>query len=362
VLIASKKVLIVPLDWGLGHATRCIPIIRELIELDTEVIIASFGATESLLKREFPQLQHWHLKGYNIRFSSVFPIWFMILIQMPKICYRIIWEHQWLKKITRKEKIEVVISDNRFGLWNRKIKSVYITHQVMIKCPNQLKFLEPLLYRIHYLFISKYHACWIPDYEGERSLSGDLSHRYTLPINAKFIGPLSRFSNAKTEKHEHEVAAIISGANPHRRSLEKKISQELISHSFKSIIIRGIPSESNTYMNGTIKFVSHLSSDEMEDAIKKSKLVICRAGYSSIMDLIRLKKNAILIPTPGQTEQEYLADYLMQKQIFFSISQHSFNLEYAIEQSKKYSVKRFIEEENSDELLKQEIKMLNYRC
>lgn len=359
-LVASSKVLIAPLDWGLGHATRCMPIIRELIELDTEVIIASSGATESLLKREFPQLQHWPLMGYHIRFSSVFPIWFMMLIQIPKICYRIIWEHQWLKKIIRKEKIGVVISDNRFGLWSRKIKSVYITHQVMINCPNQLKFLEPLLYCIHHHFISKYDVCWIPDYEGERNLSGNLSHHYTLPMHAKFIGPLSRFSNAKIEEYEYEVAAIISGAEPHRSSLEKKFSQELIPHSFKSIIIRGIPSENNTYMNGTVKFVPHLSSDEMEDLIKKSKLVICRAGYSSIMDLIRLKKNAILIPTPGQTEQEYLADYLMQKQIFFSISQHSFNLEYAIEQSKKYSVERFIEKENSEELLKQEIKMLNY--
>jgi uncharacterized protein (TIGR00661 family) len=352
-----KKVLIAPLDWGLGHATRCIPVIRELMEQDIEVIIGSDGEIRTLLTKEFPQLKHISLKGYQIKYSSFLPIWVVILLQVPKIIFRIISEHHWLKKVIEVENIDAIISDNRFGLWNRKIKSVYITHQILIKAPLWFRWIELILHRLHKFFITKYTICWIPDYEGEKNLSGDLSHRYHI-YNAVYIGPLSRFSYSIPNNYKYEVAAILSGPEPHRSSFEKIITKQLKAHSIKSILVKGRPEEAGTDVNGTLESVAYLSSSELQNVIAESKLVICRAGYSSIMDLARLKKNAVLVPTPGQTEQEYLANELMNKGIFYSVAQKKFELQRATSHSQKYSVEKLPGTDTSPDLLKQAIKNL----
>jgi len=159
------RVLVAPLDWGLGHATRCIPVIKKLILQGNEVLIASDGKIEKLLKKEFPQLTFVFLQGYRVRYFSFLPMTFSMLLQLPKIAWRIFKEHRDLKKIIQHYRIDMVISDNRYGLWNKKINSVFITHQLMIKSPRALKFLEPLMYRINKIFISKYDECRIPDDE-----------------------------------------------------------------------------------------------------------------------------------------------------------------------------------------------------
>ena len=192
--MAGKKILVAPLDWGLGHATRCIPVIRELLKAGHDVVIAADGRMEHLLREEFFELKFIYLKGYRLSYSSVFPAWLKIFFLLPKIIFRMMAEHQQLKKIIREHQIDVVVSDGRFGLWNKNIRSVYITHQVMIMCPKGLKILEPLLHYLHCLVIKKYSHCWIPDFAGSKNLSGDLSHRYPLPTNARFVNPLSRFS------------------------------------------------------------------------------------------------------------------------------------------------------------------------
>jgi uncharacterized protein (TIGR00661 family) len=342
--LKKNRILVAPLDWGLGHATRCIPIIDGLLRRGAEVLIAAEGETYSLLKGEFPDLIFLSLSGYNIKYSSRLPTWLAVLMQIPKVILSIWKEHRWLKRTIRKENISAVISDNRFGLWSREVKSIYITHQVMIKCPKRLKIFEPLLYRIHHFFISKYHECWIPDYPSkEKNLSGDLSHLYPLPANAKFIGPLSRFSSKSEYKHEYDVAAIISGPEPQRTDFEERIKRVLSGTSLKTIIIRGKPSGKNT--GSDTDNHPHLSSKNLERVLTASNLVISRAGYSGVMDLVRMKKNAVLIPTSGQTEQEYLANELMKRRIFFSMKQSELDLIKALEESKKYSVENFAGDE-----------------
>ena len=193
--ISEKRVLVAPLNWGLGHATRCVPIINALLDAKKEVIIASDGFPLEFLKKEFPTLQTIEFKGINIKYNkSNSQVWAM-LWQMPKIIFAIIKEHYELKKIIQKFDIQAVISDNRFGLWNKKIKTVYITHQISVKISNRFEFLNKIIYIVHCQIIKRYSECWIPDFEGEENLSGDLSHKYPLPKNAKFIGILSRFSN-----------------------------------------------------------------------------------------------------------------------------------------------------------------------
>ncbi len=337
-MTAKRKILIAPLDWGLGHATRCVPIIRELIQQGEGVILAADNDTEALLKNEFPGLKCIALRGYRISYSRRLPMSLSMILQSPKILLSIRREHRDLKKIIADEKIEAVISDNRYGLWNKKIHSVFITHQVMIKCPAWLRFLEPLLYRINKFLISKYDECWIPD--DERKLSGDLAHHYPLPLNAKLIGTLSRWKGEKISPAEkkYEVLGILSGPEPHRSSFEKMLREQAEKSKRNCLIVSGKPNTQNEIItNENLSIISHLDSKQLLNAIMASEIVVCRSGYSSIMDFDAIGKNAILIPTPGQTEQIYLAGYLKQAKKHFSVDQKNFQLQNSIEEIKKLS-------------------------
>ena len=336
----NKRILIAPLDWGLGHATRCIPIIRELIHSGDDVLIAGDGDTLLLLKKEFPELTCILLRGYNIHYSSFFPLSISIFFQIPKILWRIYREHSHLKKIINEYQIDAVISDNRYGLWNSKIESVFITHQVMIKTPGYIRFLEPVLYRISKFFIVKYNECWIPD-DGQK-LSGDLSHRFPLLENSKLIGTLSRWKGdeKKETKNKYNVIGIVSGPEPHRTSFEKLLTEQFRESNLNAIIIQGKPDETtDIQITDRLRLISHLDSKNLYDTIMLSDTIICRAGYSGIMDLTAIGKNAVLIPTPGQTEQVYLAKYLKEKKMFFSVDQKKFHLNDSMNELSNYQVR-----------------------
>lgn len=215
----------------------------------------------------------------------------------------------------------------------------------MIKCPKWLRFFEPILHYINKLFISKFDECWIPD--DEKIISGELSHRYPLPANAKFIGLLSRWSHSQfiSSKKEYDLVAIVSGPEPHRSSFEALLIAKLSSQPLSSLIIQGKPGIPVwKKINPRLAVVSHLKNQALLETISSADFVICRAGYSSIMDLVSIQKDAILIPTPGQTEQLYLAKYLSDRKAFFSIQQNHFNPEDAIRESRNYSVKNLVEE------------------
>lgn len=309
--LKNKRILIVPLDWGIGHATRCVPIIKLLLSNQNEVIIASSGEALAFLQREFPKQTFLKWNSYNIRYSSSkTQIWAM-LSQSPKILWNIYKEHKKLKTIIKRGKIDVIISDNRFGLWNSSVESIYITHQIMIKMPLQLKFFEPLLYSLHKRIIEKYDHCWIPDLEGENNLSGDLSHKYPLPKNSVFIGFLSRFEKKEfTQKSPFQNLILISGPEPQRTIFEKEMIEKFKSEQEETIIILGKPTNKDSQKIGNITIKSHLKSDDLAFLIQTTPNIFCRSGYSTLMDLSVFGKKATLVPTPGQTEQEYLAERL----------------------------------------------------
>lgn len=347
-MFSKKRILICPLDWGLGHATRCIPVIRLLLEKNAEVIIAADGRPLELLKKEFPQLEFIYLKGYNIQYPEKGSMILKIFFSVPKIFFGIYKEYLSVKKIIRIKKIEVIISDNRFGCWNKKIKSVFITHQLMVKTP----FAEKLLHRLNLYFIKKYDECWLPDFAGTENLSGDLSHKYTLPKNAFFVGPLSRFNSVITrevlpKQSFDEIMVIISGPEPQRTIFEKLILEQTRQTNLKALIVCGKTElEQKKETTGNIEIVNHLKADEMQNAILNADIIIARSGYSTIMDLVTLGKKAIFIPTPGQTEQEYLAEYLMSKKIAYCVSQKQFNLSNALLESINYKGFEAIEKIN----------------
>ena len=335
-----KRVLVAPLDWGLGHATRCIPIIYALIKLKFEVIIAADGYTRELLKKEFPNVVFTQLRGYNIRYSS-HKIWFPVtlVVQFPKLLYCIYYERVWLKKIIAAHHISAVISDNRPGLYHSKIPCIYITHQLKIKTGN--RFTEWLAQKAHYFFINKYKACWVPDNQSANNLAGELSHPKILPkIPVKYIGPLSRFEKITVEK-KYDLLIILSGPEPQRTIFEELLMKELKGFSGTAFLVRGLPGnveKEGLVFNGEnkISIINHLSAGELSTVIQQSDMVISRSGYTTVMDLVKLHQKAILVPTPGQTEQEYLAENLMMKKMFFSIPQNSFSLNEALVASKSF--------------------------
>ena len=340
----SKKVLVAPLDWGLGHATRCIPIIYALLQQHVEVIIAADGAIKNLLKKEFPNVVFTQLKGYNIRYSSNgFWLPLRLLAQLPKFVWAVYTEHKWLKKIVLTHNIDTVISDNRLGLYHSKIYCIYITHQLKIKTGN--RFATWLAQKTHYFFINKYRTCWVPDNESENFLAGELSHPKKLPVlPIKYLGPLSRFEKIIIEK-KYDLLILLSGPEPQRTIFETILLKQLKIFTGSVLLVRGLPLYTNKtdwVFENNLTIVNHLTANELNKAIQQSALVISRSGYTTIMDLVKLEQKAILVATPGQTEQEYLAAYLKNKNIFFSASQKGFSLNEILQNAAFFSYAPFV--------------------
>ncbi|MBI3503093.1 MAG: glycosyltransferase [Bacteroidetes bacterium] len=331
------RILVAPLDWGLGHATRCIPIIKYLLGKKCEVIISADGRMLQLLQKEFPSCQFVIISGYNISYPKNGSMVLKMAAQIPKILSGIKREHEQLKKIIKEKKIDAVISDNRFGLWSREVPCVFITHQLMVKSP----FGEKLIYRLNKKYISKYSDCWIPDVPEKNNLSGDLSHKFSLPKNAKYIGILSRFASSKKrflDSSRNDILIILTGPEPQRTLFEKKIIEQVSSMKKSVLIVQGITEKNERKkISENVSIVSYFATEELQKEIFSSEIILSRPGYSTIMDLAVLGKKAIFVPTPGQTEQEYLAKYFSETKIAYSVSQKKFDLEVALKESEKYS-------------------------
>jgi UDP:flavonoid glycosyltransferase YjiC (YdhE family) len=332
-----ENILICPLNWGLGHASRCIPLIRILEKNQYKVFVACCGDAYHLLKRTFPHLTVIWFEDYHIKYTKGKNLASKIFFQTPEIFLRILVEHRKLKNLIREYHIDTVISDNRFGLWNKKVRSVYITHQVHIKAPGNNKAIEKFLFRIHRYFINKYDVCCIPDFSSGFRLAGELSDKYGLTEKARYIGILSRFSAPEKEMpKDFDLCVLISGPEPQRSIFQEIILGQLQRSSFSAVVVLGKPAENfNKIIDGRIRLFSSLPPNEIQDYIQRSGVVLARSGYSTIMDLATLGKRAILVPTPGQTEQEYLANYLSGQSIFYTTTQNDFNLETAFDKVKE---------------------------
>jgi len=334
--LTGKKLLVAPLDWGLGHATRCVPVIRDLLKNNCEVWLAGEGAQEKLLREEFPSLPFLPLKGYQIKYGKS-GLTGKILLQVPSILRSIKEENKWLKKQVSNHGFDAVISDNRYGLYNEKVFSVLITHQLCIKTSFG-KWSEKILQHWNYKLINKFNECWLPDDEGENNLAGELSHPVRLPsIPVRYIGPLSRFAKKNIDEIKDHLLIILSGPEPQRTILENKVIDQIVKYPATATIVRGLPGEKNIIPStNSIHFYNHLTSEELNREAMKAEFIISRSGYSTIMDIASIQKKSILIPTPGQTEQEYLAGHLMKKQFAFCIDQNGFSLLKNIEEARNF--------------------------
>jgi uncharacterized protein (TIGR00661 family) len=338
----ARTVLVCPLDWGIGHATRCVPVIRKFMEAGYRVVIAADGRPLAFLEKEFPGLKCIRFPGKSITYPRGRSMSLKLLTQVPGFLRNIRREHRELERLVTGERISVVVSDNRYGLWTRNCTCILITHQLEPVLPTAWRFFEPWVARISRRLISRFDECWIPDFENHRGIAGRLSHPGTLPPRVFYIGTLSRFSMPRItdypdEPAGHEILVLLSGPEPQRSILEEKLLRQLKQTTLKTIMVQGLTERAETVTpDENVRIYPHLVTPKLRNLLSEALVVICRSGYSSIMDIVSMGKRAILIPTPGQPEQEYLARYLMDKKIFFSVAQEDFDLIYALELSKNF--------------------------
>ncbi|MEO6489548.1 MAG: glycosyltransferase [Ferruginibacter sp.] len=318
----------VPLDWGIGHATRCIPVINALNRLGVTVYVAGEGPIVKILEKAQGNHVILPLKGYSIKYSSFKAFFFLkLILQFPKVLAVINWEHLWLKKIVKQHQIDAVISDNRFGLYHPQIPCIFITHQLFIETGNQ--FFNNLAQKINYQYLKKFTECWIPDVAGKNNLAGKLSHPVKLPaIPVRYLGILSRLKRITVEE-KHGLLILLSGPEPQRSIFENILLAEIETLTTKVTLVRGLPmgGKKIPIRNEYLLVHDHLPSEALSELIQRSENIIARCGYSTVMDLIALKQKAILVPTPGQSEQEYLAGHLLKNKMFFTCPQENFSLQ-----------------------------------
>ena len=325
----TTRILLAPLDWGLGHATRCIPLVRAFQQQGCEVVLAADGGAAALLSVEFPHIRIVQLQGYGIRYSEGSSLIGSMLRQLPGILRSINYEYQWLNNLLQQEQFDLIISDNRPGFWTKQVPCIYITHQLLIHS-GKGKWLNRLLQQLHSQYMKHFTNVWVPDLAGNENLAGELSHPSKPIIHPTYIGLLSRLQPT-TVTQQYELMVLLSGPEPQRTILETKLLDQLQTFEGAVLFVRGVPTHTTTLSTvANITAYNHLPAVQLQEAMTSAKLIVCRSGYTTLMDLIRLQKKAMLIPTPGQPEQEYLAAYMQQQLLFPFLSQHQFVLANAL--------------------------------
>jgi Glycosyltransferase family 28 C-terminal domain len=328
------------------------------------VWIAASGDQKALLQEEFPLLPFVEIPGYGVKYGkNRASTLYRLIRSVPKILIRIKREKEWLKAFLALEKPDAVIADNRYGLFAPGLYSILITHQLAIRT-SLGRIADLLLQRAYYRMINRFSCCWVPDFKGSQdgdfeaghgdrrsepqSLAGSLSRPRKLPaIPTRYIGLLSRFENPAASPSGAEIAApngaqsapsscdllvLLSGPEPQRTILEQLLLAQLTSYPGSVILVRGLPGSQSIgpRVPDGIRVNNHLPARELNEVMSGAGMVISRAGYSTVMDLVKLGKKAILVPTPGQTEQEYLGEYLCGKKVALLAHQSGFSLDDAL--------------------------------
>ncbi|MDD2548772.1 MAG: glycosyltransferase [Bacteroidales bacterium] len=311
----NERVLVCPLGWGLGHATRVIPIISSLLTKGCTVIIAADKGSAALLRARFPNLEYIRFPSLKVKFTKGKLSFFTLICIANGMLLLTIREHSQIKRLVNKHQIDFILSDNRYGLWLKGTRSALITHQLNILFPFPFKWLQPLGQRYVRKHAQQFTECLVPDRSEGIRLTGKLTEPKKLPRNVRFIGVLSRFADIEIDypKTRWDMLGIVSGPEPQRQILESILIDLANKLGVRSLILQGLPAgKHSAKVIGKATLVPHLPDLEIANAISSAKNIVCRSGYSTIMDLITLKRKAVLVPTPGQTEQEYLARYLSQ--------------------------------------------------
>lgn len=331
----SKRILVAPLDWGLGHTTRCIPIIEYLSALGHQVIFAGNERQLSYMSASSKKLQLIHLEGYDVRYARS-KAGFMVGIfkQIPRLVNKIKEERAWLERAIKEYNIDVVISDNRYGLYNEQCHSIIMTHQLQ-PISGLGRIVDDMVRKTHYKYLSKFDACWVVDTKERKGLAGKMSQPKRVPNHVKYIGWLSQL--ASIDASDNHIAIVLSGPEPQRTLLSNKLWDQATKLTEKVVFVEGSEKAIDKYdIPDHITYYKRLTKEELGKVMRGASVVICRSGYSTIMDLVKLEKKAVLIPTPGQTEQEYLAKTLNKAGIFMAAKQRTLSLSKLLNEAKQF--------------------------
>jgi predicted glycosyltransferase len=299
----GARILVAPLDWGLGHSARCVPIIQRLIDHGAVPIIGADGGPLALLRKEFPQLEHMRIPGVDVRYSkSSNQLWSMAR-QFPAMVRSVHAERALFDRSRHELRLDAVISDQRFGIRSPELPSVLITHQVFPFTP----FAQGALRQVNLRHMARFDRCWIMDEPDAPGLAGELSHGRSFPANARYIGAVSRMvPPASPVQGRYVVTAVISGPEPQRTLLEHRLIEQLRDLPGEHLLVLGQPNSDRNERIGNLSIRAHLSGRELTDAMLSAQLILSRSGYTTLMDLAAIGRSALIIPTPGQAEQEYL--------------------------------------------------------
>ncbi len=316
----SKRILVGVLNWGLGHATRMVPVIQALEKENFEIFIASDGLARQYLQKRFPHLNHPEAPGLVVKYArDKFLMKPKLLFQIPEWIHWYRQDLAWTRTIVKQYGISSLISDNRPGIWHGDIPSVYVTHQLRVLSGITSKFSS----RLHQKLFEKFTEIWIPDYAGDFNLSGQLSHGNFSGKRAskiKYLGPFTRLKYSP-QKKTMEWTIILSGPEPQRSIFEKKIADNAHLFSSNTTLIRGTTRLSSVSFPSSWNILSLAGDEEINKYILQSEKILSRSGYTSIMDYFLTGTKALLVPTPGQYEQEYLACHLQEKKLYSYLQQ-----------------------------------------
>jgi hypothetical protein len=313
--MTGKRILVSPLSWGLGHATRCIPVVRQILEYGGIPVLAGEGAGLRILREAFPQAE-WHDLNADaaITYPAGRPGWlrfgWRLMRQSGAFKRSIAAEHSALQEIHRRAPLDAVISDNRFGMYLNGVPSIFITHQLSPMFPGMGRWLR----RRNNGYIRNFTEVWVPDDPAPMSLSGALSVSPDCPVPEYHIGVLSRFQACAVSVDKQALVFLISGPEPQRSQFEaaaRAFAEAPESEQFAAIVVvTGQPGEQVDEAHGRLRVVNHLPAEALQSVLCSARLVVSRSGYSSLMDYRKLGVRALIYPTPGQTEQEYLCRLL----------------------------------------------------
>lgn len=303
--------------------------VRYLLQQGIDVLFAGNEWQRQYVTASIPGLPTIHLDGYNVWYSKT-GIGFIpsLFRQLPGLLQTISREHKWLQEIAAQHHIDAVITDNRYGLYHPNIPSVIMTHQVVPQT-GWGPIADKTLQWLHAEQLHRFDNCWIVDVEGEPNLAGSLSHPRHKAANAQYIGLLSQLTTLPaTEEH---LLVLLSGPEPQRTMLSDILWMQLQNSDRKIVFVEGSNRVKRESIPAHIDYYQRLTADELNPILAASEIVICRSGYSTLMDLALFGKKAIMIPTPGQAEQEYLARHLHQEGVWLHAPQKRLDINKALQ-------------------------------
>lgn len=329
------------LDWGLGHASRSIPLINKLIDRNIEVILGGSGASLRMLKMEFPQLETVELPGYG--FSYPLKAWCLplkVIARIPAFLRAATQEREILKRMVMDERIQGVISDNRYGLWMPGLPSRIIIHQLNPRLPLWMLPFRGLLHHLHNRLLRPFGSCWVPD-ERDHTYAGALSVPHKKNLKTEYLGPLSRLKStgSAAPTYHYDLLVLLSGPEPQRSLLETKVLKQCVGQDWKVVLVRGLPGGAGKISSPpNVVMLPYANEETIGNLLTGSRVILCRSGYSTLMDLAVVGCRLILVPTPGQTEQEYLAQWWAEKGRALEVKQADLDLPFLMENARHLPV------------------------